>query len=157
MALFTYAFQFFQIYDAQRRRLKDNLTSEGAPEFNLSNLPAEQPLQVRRSRVDVMVTIFCNFLPIFRRKRCFSKIHNVMYDQFFSKTSSSLSKKRKYFFKSFRRQFKKIITSVPETYHKVFKSLWTFYFLKFPGSVTRRFRNDIANPQMLGESQVVLG
>jgi hypothetical protein len=50
------------------------------------------------SGVDVMATIFCDFLPIFVEKMAFfSKRLRKCYDQNLSKTSCGLCKKRQFF------------------------------------------------------------
>jgi hypothetical protein len=49
-----------------------------------------------QSGVDVMITIFCYFLPIFGEKIGVF-LHNQCYDKILAKSSSSLSKTRQYF------------------------------------------------------------
>jgi hypothetical protein len=56
-----------------------------------------------RSGVDVLIAIFCDFLPIFCEKiGVFLK--NQCYDKICSKTRSSFSKKRQYFRQMFRKK-----------------------------------------------------
>jgi hypothetical protein len=54
--------------------------------------------------VDVMITIFCGFCRFSAKKLAFFSKTNVMIN-YFSKTSSSLSKKRQYFRHIFRQKY----------------------------------------------------
>jgi hypothetical protein len=73
------------------------------------------------SGVDVMITIFCKKIGVVFKNQC--------YDQFFSKISSSWSKKRQFFAKFFGEKFLKIITSVPAIGAHFYKGdlIQTFY------------------------------
>jgi hypothetical protein len=64
--------------------------------------------------IDVMITIFRVFLPIFGEKNWRFFLKNQCYDQIFEKTSNSLGKKRQFFAKFFGANILKIITSVPD-------------------------------------------
>jgi hypothetical protein len=67
---------------------------------------------MKKSGVDVMITIFCDFLPIYGEKNgVFSKT-NVMI-KVLQKSSSSLRKNINIFAKFFGENIFKIITSVP--------------------------------------------
>jgi hypothetical protein len=60
-------------------------------------------------KVNVTITIFCDFLPIFCEKLAFFS-KTIAMIIFFAKSSSSLNKKRRYFSP---KVFQKIVTSVP--------------------------------------------
>jgi hypothetical protein len=59
-----------------------------------------------------MITNFCDLYQ-FSAKKLASFSKNQCYDQYFSKTSSSLSKKRQYFLQFFGENIFKSTTSVP--------------------------------------------
>jgi hypothetical protein len=69
---------------------------------------------MRGSGVDVMITIFCDFPPIFGEK-IGVYLKYQCYDQLFSKISFVWSQKRQFFEIFFGENIFKIITSVPGT------------------------------------------
>jgi hypothetical protein len=93
--------------------------------------------------VDVMITIFSDFFPIFCGKKMAFFSKTKCYDQSFSKSSSCLHKKMPIFSPIFDEKKLKIITSVPASWYLPAYAFPNFCLRALIIHLNRRFREKI--------------